>query len=69
MGLALVFYSILKKTDSIKMTGSMIEKFGISSDQKRRGLKELKTMGLVDYDAKKGINPLVKIRPMRSDTS
>ena len=54
VGFVLVYFSILKKSDTVRLSKELLRKFSISRSQKSRGLKELKDVGLVDYTTNRG---------------
>ena len=54
VGLVLIYFSILKKTETVRLSRDLLKQFSISRSQKFRGLKELKDVGLVEFEAKRG---------------
>ena len=54
VGLVLIYFSILKKTETVRLSRDLLKQFSISRSQKFRGLKELKDAGLVEFEAKRG---------------
>ena len=61
VGLVLVYFSILRKTNTVKLSRNLLEQFSISRSQKFRGLKELKEVGLVRYVPQKGTSTEVTL--------
>ncbi len=49
-----MYFSILKKTETVRLSRDLLKQFSISRSQKFRGLKELKDAGLVEFEAKIG---------------
>jgi len=54
VGLVLMYFSILKKSNTVRLSKELLRKFSISRSQKSRGLRELKEVGLVDYVSNRG---------------
>lgn len=54
VGIVLIYFSILKKTETVRLSRDVLKQFSISRSQKFRGLKELKDAGLVEFEAKRG---------------
>jgi DNA-binding transcriptional ArsR family regulator len=59
VGLALTYRKVLTKKSSVTLPKGFLQGFGISPDQKRRGLRELRDEGLVEYEVLPGRNPRV----------
>ena len=61
VGLVLRLKMILEGTDSVILTTIGLSEFGISRQQKWKGLKALKDEGLIRIDSRPGKNPGVTI--------
>ena len=61
VGLVLRLKMILEGSDTITLTTSGLSRFGISRQQKWKGLKALKDEGLIRIDSRPGKNPGVTI--------
>jgi len=61
VGLCIQYWSVLKKTDKIKVTSSTLKEKGISRHQKARALCELESKGLISVERQPGKNPVVAI--------
>ena len=60
VGLALVFRRVLLKESQVTLPKGYLLKLGVSADQKRRGLRELRKAGLVEYEVEPGKSPKIK---------
>ena len=61
VGLVLRLKMILEGSDTITLTTSGLSRFGISRQQKWKGLKALKEEGLIKIESRAGKNPRVAL--------
>ena len=61
MGIIVAYLTILNKSDEIRLTSKKLREFSISTDQKRRALRDLEEAGLVSSAKLHGKNPIVRV--------